>query len=238
MRAREATFRVDAPPAIVLRDVVRIYPMAAAEVYALRGVSLDIAPGEFLAVLGVSGSGKSTLLHLIGGLDRPTSGSIRCGSMELANLDNYRRSLYRRRMVGFVFQTFYLLPHLTARQNVEAALLFRGIYGREARDRATAILEQVGLTHRLGHYPNQLSAGEQQRVALARALAHRPPLLLADEPTANLDSTNALRLLGLLNALRAEMQMTVIIVTHDEQLIRPFAERTVRMQDGQIVTEN
>ncbi|GIW92878.1 MAG: macrolide ABC transporter ATP-binding protein [Pirellulaceae bacterium] len=224
-------------PYVELRNVVRTYRMGSTEVPALRGVSLEVAAGEFVVVLGVSGSGKSTLLHLVGGLDRPNAGSIRCGRYQLEALDTRGRSHYRRAMVGFVFQSFYLLPHLTARQNVEVGLLFRGVYGRQARQRASQVLEWVGLGHRLEHRPSQLSAGEQQRVALARAIVHQPPLLLADEPTASLDRTNATALLELLQNLRRQLPMTVIMVTHDEALVRPFADRAIRLRDGQVVPE-
>jgi putative ABC transport system ATP-binding protein len=191
-------------------------------VQALAGVDLQVRRGEFLAVLGVSGSGKSTLLHLLGGLDTPTGGSVRVDRRDLAGLNAYQRAIYRRTTVGFVFQSYYLVPSLTAEENVALALTFQGTVGAERSHRAAEAIARVGLERRAGHRPSQLSGGEQQRVAIARAIVHRPPLLLADEPTGNLDSA---------------MGATVVVVTHDEEIVRHAADRMVYLRDGQLVGE-
>ncbi len=217
---------------IEARNLTRSYRVGGSDVAALRGVDLDVAAGEFLAVVGVSGSGKSTLLHLLGGLDTPTAGHIRVGDRRLDNLSAYDRSLFRREMVGFVFQSFYLLPHLTAFGNVALALTLQGIYGNQRHAMATAALDRVGLAARSGHRPGQLSGGEQQRVAVARAITHHPRVLLADEPTGNLDLKTAASLLQLLRDLNRSTNTTVVLVTHDEELVSRYCDRMVRLRDG------
>jgi putative ABC transport system ATP-binding protein len=223
------------PGALVeIAGLARHYHTGGALVRALDGVDLTVPPGQLLAVVGVSGSGKSTLLHLVGALDTPTAGTIRVGGRPLAALSSFERALYRRTTVGFVFQGFHLVPSMTALANVALALTFQGTYGAERRRRATEALEQVGLGHRAGHRPGELSGGEQQRVALARALVHRPPLLLADEPTGNLDRKTAAEVLGLLRQAGREQGTTVMLVTHDEEGAARHADRVVRLRDGRL----
>jgi putative ABC transport system ATP-binding protein len=200
------------------------------DVQALRGVSLAIAAGEFVAITGPSGCGKSTLLHLLGGLDRPTAGEVGFRDQPLSRLD---LDTYRAREVGFVFQSFHLMATLTAVENVQIPM-FEGPWPRRQRaERAGQLLDEVGLSPRRGHRPSQLSAGERQRVAIARALANEPSLLLADEPTGNLDSTSQDEILHLLGALRASRRLTLVIVTHSPDVARA-ADRRVPMKDGRI----
>lgn len=222
---------------VQLRDLTRVYRMGTADVRALAGVSLDVHRGELLAVVGISGCGKSTLLHLIGGLDTPTSGSVRVGGRELSALNSYERALYRRTRVGFVFQSFHLVPSMSALANVALALTFQGIYGAERAVRARDALRRVGLEQRAAHRPAELSGGEQQRVALARALVNRPVLLLADEPTGNLDRRTAAEVINLIREIKRSQGTTVIMVTHDEETAGRVADRVVRLRDGQLVGE-
>jgi ABC-type lipoprotein export system ATPase subunit len=217
-----------------VRNLARKYRVGDSDVTALQSVDLEVAGGEFLAVAGVSGSGKSTLLHLLGGLDTPTEGEIVVAGHRLNELSNYDRSLYRREVVGFVFQSFYLLPHLTALRNVALALTLQGIYGDQRQQLAARALDRVGLASRTGHRPGQLSGGEQQRVAVARAIAHRPRLLLADEPTGNLDLATAAGLLDLIRNINRSIGTTVILVTHDEELVSRYCDRMVRLRDGRL----
>jgi predicted ABC-type transport system involved in lysophospholipase L1 biosynthesis ATPase subunit len=213
----------------------RRYRVGPAEVRALDGIDLVVRRGEFLAVLGVSGSGKSTLLHLIGSLDTPTAGEVRVNGRALGSLRPYERALYRRSTVGFVFQSCHLVPSMTALANVALALTLQGTYGAERRRRAADALRRVGLAERAGHRPGQLSGGEQQRVALARAVAHLPPLLLADEPTGNLDRATAAGVLDLLRAFNRDEGTTVVLVTHDEESAARVAGRVVRLRDGRLL---
>jgi putative ABC transport system ATP-binding protein len=222
---------------VEIHGLTRIYRTGPAEVRALDSLDLVVRRGEFLALVGVSGSGKSTLLQLIGGLDTPTSGSIRVAGRELRSLTSFERTLYRRTTVGFVFQSFQLVPSMTAEANIAVALTFQGIYGGEGRLRAREVLRQVGLEKRAGHRPGQLSGGEQQRVALARAIVHRPPLLLADEPTGNLDRRTAAEVMDLIRAINRDQGTTVVLVTHDEETARRLADRLVRLRDGRLVGE-
>ena len=220
---------------VVVRGLRRMYPLGSSEVHALQGIELDVGRGQFVAVVGVSGSGKSTLLHLVGGLDTPTSGQVFVGGQEVGRLSPRARALFRRQVVGFVFQSFYLIPNLTAAGNLHLALMFQGVYGTRRRQLATEALERVGLAGRANHRPGQLSAGEQQRVAVARAIVHRPRLLLADEPTGNLDHATAGSLLKLIRGLQHETAMTVLMVTHDEELVSGFCDRMIRLRDGSII---
>jgi len=205
--------------------------MGEAEVHALRGVDLEVRPGEFIVLLGPSGSGKSTLLGLMAGLDRPTSGSITLDGVDITRLDEDALARLRRDAIGFVFQSFHLIPTLTAVENVALPLELAGHAGAGAR--ALELLEAVGLSERAHHYPAQLSGGEQQRVALARAVALRPRLLLADEPTGNLDSATGSQIIERLLALRRESGATLVLVTHDQALAR-HADRVVRLRDGRL----
>jgi ABC-type lipoprotein export system ATPase subunit len=209
--------------------------MGASEVAALDGIDLDIHRGEFLAIVGVSGSGKSTLLHLLGGLDTPTAGSIKVNDRELGSLKSFERSLYRRTTVGFVFQAFHLVPSMTAADNVGLALTFQGTYGPQRAARIAEALRHVGLEHRADHRPSQLSGGEQQRVALARALVNRPLLLLADEPTGNLDRRTAAEVINLIRQVNRDQGTTVVMVTHDEETAGRVADRVIRLSDGRLV---
>jgi len=222
-----------AEPWLAARSLRRVYRRGPAEVRAVDGVDLDVARGEFLAIVGASGSGKSTLLNLLAGLDTPTGGSIRVAGSELTALDRRARALYRARRVGMVFQTFNLLGHRTALENVELALAFNGAPRRDRRGRARAILERLGLADRLDHVPGDLSGGEQQRVAIARALVKEPEVLFADEPTGNLDEDNSLEIAGLLGEFNAR-GLTVLMVTHDLALARRAARRLVRMHYGRL----
>ena len=220
--------------AIRLTNLHRRYEMGDTHVDALRGVNLTIAPGEFVALVGPSGSGKSTVLNLIGGLDRPTEGKIWVDGVELTAQDERGLTAHRRHRVGFVFQSFNLLPRLTALENVALPLMFGRVPGRERLTRARSLLEQVGLADRLNHRPTQLSGGEQQRVAIARSLVAEPALLLADEPTGNLDTTTGGDIMTLLNALNVERGLTLLVVTHDPE-VAAFADRIVRLRDGRVV---
>ncbi len=219
----------------VVRTVglTRRYKMGDTFVDALRGVDLTIAPGEFVALVGPSGSGKSTVLNLIGGLDRPTSGQVWINDTELSASNERTLTRHRRQHVGFVFQTFNLLPRLTAEENVALPLMFSGVPQKTRQERARVLLERVGLGQRLNHRPTQLSGGEQQRVAIARALVGEPALLLADEPTGNLDTVIGTEIMALLKELNAERGLTLLVVTHDPE-VAAFADRVVKLRDGQV----
>ncbi len=216
--------------------VTREYQMGGERVHALAGVSVNIEPREFVAILGTSGSGKSTLLNLFGGLDRPTSGEVCYDGRDLTPFTSREMARYRLRNVGMIFQSFNLIPTMTARQNVALALAFGGMAKRERETRAAALLDRVGLAPRADHRPSELSGGEQQRVSIARALANDPPVLLADEPTGNLDSARAIELLTLLDEMRARDGKTIVMVTHDHELAQRFATKVVRLKDGQVVS--
>jgi putative ABC transport system ATP-binding protein len=220
--------------AIVAVDVTRTYQLDGVAVEALRGVSLTIAPTDYVAIVGASGSGKSTLMHLLGGLDRPTGGRLLIGDRDVATLGPGEMARLRNETIGFVFQSFHLLARTTARDNVALPLVYRGIGRRERRARAAAMLDRVGLAHRLDHRPNQMSGGEQQRVAIARALVTGPSVLLADEPTGNLDTATGQSVLALLESLNAD-GVAVVLVTHDRD-VAARARRQIVMRDGLIVT--
>jgi putative ABC transport system ATP-binding protein len=218
---------------IKLRDLWRTYHVGDSDVHALRDVTLEIAKGEYLAVMGPSGSGKSTLLNILGCLDRQTSGSYRFDGRDVGALSDGERTLLRQSQIGFVFQFFHLLPRLTAQGNVELPMLFAGVARAERRRRAARALEAVGLSERVHHRPDQLSGGQRQRVAIARAVVMEPALLLADEPTGNLDRAAAVEVMELLGAMN-ESGQTVVLVTHDPE-VGSRARSAVRMDDGAIV---
>jgi putative ABC transport system ATP-binding protein len=220
-----------------LKDVARTYGTGAGVVRALDAVDLSIGSGEFVAIEGPSGSGKSTLLQLLGALDRPSAGSIAFDGNELSRMDDRGLTALRSREIGFVFQAFNLIPTLTAAENVETALVPLKKDRRARRARVTDLLTRVGLAGRAGHLPSKLSGGEQQRVAIARALANEPRVILADEPTGNLDSATSEEVVQTLQMLSREQQVTVIVVTHAEEVAR-FAARRVKLRDGRIVSDN
>jgi putative ABC transport system ATP-binding protein len=219
----------------VVRTVglARHYQMGETLVEALKGVSLTIDRGEFVALVGPSGSGKSTVLNLIGGLDQPTGGEVWIDGVELGASDERALTQHRRQNVGFVFQSFNLLPRLSAEENVALPLMFGGVPEKERRARARALLDRVGLGPRLAHRPTQLSGGEQQRVAIARALIGEPLLLLADEPTGNLDTTTGAEIMCLIKELNQEQRLTVLLVSHDPD-VAAFSDRVVKLRDGQV----
>ncbi|MDT5040333.1 MAG: putative transport system ATP-binding protein [Actinoplanes sp.] len=222
-------------PAIRATEVSRVYELDGVSVPALRGVSLTVEPGDYVAIVGASGSGKSTLMHLLGGLDRPSGGTLLIGGRDVTALTPPEMARLRNETIGFVFQSFHLLARTTAQDNVALPLVYRGTGRRERRAKAAAMLERVGLAHRIGHRPNQLSGGEQQRVAIARALVTDPAVLLADEPTGNLDSTTGRSVLALLESLNAE-GVAVVLVTHDKD-VAARAHRQIVMRDGLIVDD-
>ena len=219
------------------RDLTKHYSMGSVVVRALDGITLRVARGEFLGLLGTSGSGKSTLLNLIAGLDRPTSGSLRVFDHNLADLSREALSVHRRKNVGMIFQSFNLIPTMTAAENVALSMMFAGVPRAQRERHARELLEKVGLAGRQLHRPKELSGGEQQRVAIARALANQPEILLADEPTGNLDSKTAGEILALLRELNTNEAKTVILVTHDSALASKFVQRTMTLLDGKVVAE-
>jgi putative ABC transport system ATP-binding protein len=221
---------------IEMKDVTRVYKIGEVETHALRGVNLAIEEGEFTAIVGPSGSGKTTMLQLMGCLDRPTAGTIYINNKDVTRLSPNKRADLRKGTIGFVFQFFALIPGLTAYENVELPLLLSGVKKAKRRERVNELLEAVGLTDRARHRPDQMSGGEQQRVAIARALATHPVLVLADEPTANLDTENGRQIMEIMQRLNEETGTTFIFATHDPRVF-PFARRVVEVRDG-IVTEN
>jgi ABC-type lipoprotein export system ATPase subunit len=222
---------------IETRGLSRHYRVGPAEIHALREVHLQIEQGQFVAVLGVSGSGKSTLLHILGGLDTPDEGSVWVQQQELTALNRHQRTLYRRSNIGFIFQSYYLVASLTALENVAMALTFQGIYGGERARLAQESVERVGLAQRSSHRPTELSGGEQQRVAIARAIVNRPRLLLADEPTGNLDRATAGEVMELIREIHVQLGTTVVMVTHDEEMALRVADRVLRLRDGRLLPE-
>jgi len=233
--AAAAADRAAEGPLVRVRGLVKSFPLGHQTVLALRGVDLDVAQGEFLVIMGPSGSGKSTLLNMIGGLDRPTEGRIWVGGRDIAELDELALAGYRRSHIGFIFQSFNLIPTMTARQNVEFPMVFAGRPVAERRQRAEDLLRRVGLGERIDHKPVELSGGEQQRVAIARALGNAPPILFGDEPTGNLDTRTGREVMELLRRL-ADEGRTLIVVTHDLR-IGDFADRIVHMEDGRVLRE-
>lgn len=221
---------------ISLIDLYRVFPMGSTTVRAVDGIDMRIAEGSFTVVMGPSGSGKSTLLTLLGGLDRPTSGEIHVAGQRIDTLDENGLALYRRKGVGFIFQSFNLVPSMTALENVAFPMRFAGVPAKERKERAFSLLQQVGLGERAFHRPTELSGGEQQRVAVARSLVNEPALILADEPTGNLDTTSGFRIMEMLAELHAQGR-TVFVVTHDPRM-RSFATDLIYMIDGHSVSED
>jgi putative ABC transport system ATP-binding protein len=221
-----------ATPLVALEDVTKIYHMGDVELAALQGVSLEIESGASIAVMGASGSGKSTLMNLLGCLDRPTQGHYRLDGQEVSRLGNDALAALRNRTIGFVFQSFNLLARTSALENVELPLLYAGVSARERRERAAEALSRVGLADRMDHHPNQMSGGQQQRVAIARALVNRPRIIMADEPTGNLDSRTSVDVMAIFQEL-GRSGITLILVTHEPE-IAEYAARVVTMRDGRI----
>ncbi len=222
------------PVILEAHDLVKRYPLRSGSVEALRGVSLSVAKGEFVAIMGTSGSGKSTMLHLLGGLDRPTSGEVVIDGVNISRLDDERATITRRQKTGFVFQFFNLIPLLNVAENVALPFLIAGDTLVDHRDRVDELLELVGLPDKAAHRPDQLSAGEQQRVALARALAPSPAILLADEPTGNLDYTTGTEILDLLWDSCERLGQTIVLVTHDARAAA-YADRVLVVRDGEML---
>ncbi len=219
---------------IQMTDICKVYKMGEVEVPALCGVSLEIRQGELMAIMGPSGSGKSTIMNIIGCLDQPTSGRYLLEGVDVSGLSDDQLAAIRNKKIGFVFQNFNLLRRTSALQNVELPLTYAGVSGAERRRRAVAALEAVGLGHRLDHRPSELSGGEQQRVAIARALVNEPSIILADEPTGNLDTKSGREIVGIFQRLNLERGITVVFVTHDPEIAR-HTRRIVRLLDGKIV---
>jgi len=225
------------PFPILISKLSKVYATAKVKVVALQDVSLGFEEGVFAAVTGASGSGKSTLLNLIGGLDTPTSGTIEVRGKKISEMNREELALYRRSQVGMIFQSFNLIPGFSALENVALPLVFSGMAKRERGRQAGEVLAQVGLGARTAHRPSELSGGEQQRVAIARALVNRPRVLLADEPTGNLDSRTSREIVTLLAELNRDQGLTIIMVTHEESLVREFAGCSVRLSDGRVQAE-
>jgi ABC-type lipoprotein export system ATPase subunit len=232
-----ATLPLDSDSGVAIRavDLVKSYGSGPSPVYALRGVSIEVARGERVALLGKSGSGKSTLLNLLGGLDHATSGGLRVGGHDLDRLSRRDLARFRSRTVGMIFQSFNLIPSRTSLENVELPMVFAGRPPVERRQSARDALGSVGLAERMHHRPNQMSGGENQRVAVARALVNRPEIVLADEPTGNLDSSTARQVMALILDHVREHGSTLVLVTHDEELARASTDRVIRLKDGQLL---
>ena len=222
---------------IKTEDLTRIYSSGTIQVTAIKDVTLSLDQGQFFGVTGASGSGKSTLMNLLAGLDRPSSGSIRVQGKLISELDKNELALYRRHQVGMIFQSFNLVSSYTALENVAFPLLFADVAKKGRKSRAALMLEKVGLYHRKDHRPSELSGGEQQRVAIARALINQPKILLADEPTGNLDSKTSRRIVQALSELNKKQGLTVIMISHEESLLDEFADDVIHLQDGIVIQE-
>jgi ABC-type lipoprotein export system ATPase subunit len=220
---------------IETKDLTKVYATGAVEVAALRGVTLSIARGQLVGITGASGSGKSTLMNLLGGLDTPSSGSIRVAGRLISDLSKKELALYRRNTIGMIFQSFNLVNAYTAAENVALPLLFAGVTRKQRLHRAAELLRTVGLEARSDHRPAELSGGEQQRVAIARALVNQPEILLADEPTGNLDSKTARQIVETLSDLNRNRGLTVVMISHERDLLREFAHEMIRLQDGAVI---
>jgi putative ABC transport system ATP-binding protein len=215
------------------RDVKKVYTMGPERVEALRGVTIDIYAGEYISIMGPSGSGKSTFFNMVGGLDKPTGGQVYIDEVDIAQLDVYELAWLRCRKIGYIFQTFNLIPVMTALENVTLPMVFAGLDSDEARDKGAGLLKTVGLGGRLGHRPFELSGGQQQRVAIARALANDPAIILADEPTGNLDSATGTEIIDLLSSLNRQRGVTIITATHDHKMLAA-STRVVWISDGRV----
>ncbi|MBM3264377.1 MAG: ABC transporter ATP-binding protein [candidate division Zixibacteria bacterium] len=220
-------------PVIAVRNLVKVYHMGDVDVHALRGVSLEVNPGEFVAIMGASGSGKSTFMNIVGCLDRPTSGQYFLDGVDVSDMDRDERARIRNRKIGFIFQGFNLLSRTTALENVSLPMMYNRIPAKEMKKRALEALKAVGLESREDHRPNQLSGGQQQRVAIARALVNTPALILADEPTGNLDSRTSIEVMGIFQRLNREGR-TIVLITHESDIAR-YTGRVVRFKDGHVV---
>ncbi|GGO51276.1 putative ABC transport system ATP-binding protein [Roseovarius pacificus] len=237
MSSQTASTATDpAHPVIDFRDITRVYGKGEAQVFALAGITLTITQGEFVAIMGPSGSGKSTAMNVMGCLDRPSSGQYLFNGVEVADLTQDQRALLRRHYLGFIFQGYNLLPRTTALQNVELPLIYKGMSRDEREARALSALEKVGLGNRAHHDPSELSGGQQQRVAIARALAGQPSVILADEPTGNLDTTRSIEIMELLQSLNRDENLTIVMVTHEDDMAA-FSDRLIWMVDGRIESD-
>ena len=220
---------------LVMRDITKVYEMGGEKQTVLKGINLEVSKGEFVAVLGPSGSGKSTLMNIIGCLDTPTSGTYILHGRDVGGLDEDALAGVRSKEIGFIFQSYNLLPNLTATENVAMPLLFRGVPRREREEAARALLKRVGLSHRLDHFPRQMSGGQQQRVGIARAFIARPDVVFADEPTGNLDSKTTVEIMEMICTFARNYHQTIILVTHDPEMAS-YADRIVTLIDGEIVS--
>ena len=221
---------------IVIEQLKKTYDLGEVKVEAIRGIDVRIAPGEFVAIMGASGSGKSTFMNILGCLDHPTSGRYLLEGQDVSKMSSDRLAEVRNKKIGFVFQNFNLLARTSALENVEVPLLYNGSVYRDRHARALAALKAVGLEARAGHHPSQLSGGQQQRVAIARALVNQPAIILADEPTGNLDSETSVEIMGILQTLNAQQGITIVLVTHEPDIVR-YAERVIVFKDGLVVED-
>ena len=227
---------MDADDFIQTKDLTKVYSSGPVELHALRGVTLSLAKGRFLGVTGASGSGKSTLMNLLGGLDTPSSGTIRVSGKRISDLSGSELARFRRNIVGMIFQSFNLVPSYSALENVAFPLLFADVPKPKRIERAAELLHAVGLEARRDHRPSELSGGEQQRVAIARALVNRPQILLADEPTGNLDSKTSQQIVQTLHDLNASQGLTIVMISHEEDLLRTFADELIYLHDGAVTS--
>lgn len=226
----------DGDVVIHIKDITKVYSMGEVKVHALRGVSLEVHSGEMVSIMGPSGSGKSTLMNIIGCLDQPTSGEYLLRGQPVSRMDDDQLADIRNRRIGFVFQTYNLLPRTTAITNVEVPLVYAGLKGKERKQRATGALEAVGLADRMKHKPNELSGGQQQRVAIARALVNEPSIILADEPTGNLDTKSGMEIVEIFQRLNRERSITVVFVTHEPDIAQ-HTRRIIRLLDGLVISD-
>ena len=223
------------PAILSITGLSKIYQKGKLEIPALRDVSFEVPEASYLSIVGKSGSGKSTLLNLVGGLDRPSSGTIAVNGLEIGSMNRYKLAIHRRFTVGMIFQSFNLIPNRTALENIVLPMVFAGVPARKRKPRAKELLDQVGLSERIGHLPSELSGGEAQRVAIARAMANEPRIILADEPTGNLDSNTSAEIVDLLVSLNRDRGLTILMVTHDRETAEAVSDRIITLKDGEIV---